>query len=163
MWNARFLPPLMLLLAVAAASGACGDGPDPPAPTATPTAEAAGTPIVLEDATVTPSGLRYVDEVVGTGDSPTADSFVTVHYTGRLAANGQKFDSSVDRGQPAIFPLGGVIKGFGEAISTMRVGGKRIAYIPADLAYGAQGRGEAIPPNADLVFEIELIAVGDQP
>jgi peptidylprolyl isomerase len=155
------LPVLLVTAALAALATACGDGPDSPAsPSASPdTADAAGTPIVLDGATVTASGLRYVDEVVGDGASPGESSMVTVHYIGRLASNGAKFDSSYDRGEPTTFPLGGVIKGFAEAVSTMKVGGKRIAYIPAELAYGAAGRGAAIPPDADLVFEIELIAV----
>ena len=113
---------------------------------------------MLENATVTDSGLGYVDEVVGTGPSPRMDQQVTVHYTGTLAANGQKFDSSVDRGQPATFPMRGVIKGFSEGLSTMQVGGKRTIYIPAALGYGAGGGGP-IPPNSDLIFELELIAI----
>ena len=83
---------------------------------------------------------------------------VTVHYTGKLASDGSVFDSSVARGQPATFAMNGVIAGFAEALSTMKVGGKRIAYLPANIAYGTRGSGP-IPPNADIVFEIELIDV----
>ena len=112
----------------------------------------------MEGATKTESGLEYIDHVVGTGDSPRMDQQVTVHYTGTLAANGKKFDSSVDRGAPTSFPMNAVIKGFSEGLSTMQVGGKRTVYIPANLGYGAGGGGP-IPPNADLIFEIELIAI----
>ena len=113
---------------------------------------------MLEGATVTESGLGYVDQVVGTGASPRMDQSVTVHYTGTLASDGQKFDSSVDRGEPATFPMRGVISGFSEGLSTMRVGGKRTIYIPAALGYGPGGAGP-IPPNSDLIFELELIDV----
>jgi peptidylprolyl isomerase len=107
----------------------------------------------------TPSGLRYVDEVVGTGESPRTGQNVTVHYTGTLA-NGTKFESSVDRGQPFTFRIGTavVIKGWDEGIITMKVGGKRKLIIPPDLAYGAAGR-PGIPPNATLTFEIELLSL----
>jgi len=86
------------------------------------------------------------------------DQQVTVHYTGKLASNGTVFDSSVQRGQPATFGMNGVIKGFSEGLLTMKVGGKRTVFIPAALGYGAAGGGP-IPPNADLIFEIELIAI----
>ena len=149
--------------ALASIAVACGDGADeddPPATsTVTVTAEAGGTPITLEDPTTTASGLQYVDEVVGTGDTPTASSLVTVHYTGWLAENGQKFDSSVDRGTPSTFQVDGVIDGFMEALLSMKVGGKRMVYMPSELGYGTAGRPPAIPANADLVFEIELLGV----
>ena len=155
---------------------ACGDGADPvPSPipvptkaasvaatksgTAPATSAAGGTPIVLENPTVTASGLKYVDQVVGTGATPTMAQKVTVHYTGKLAANGKKFDSSVDRGTPATFAMTGVIKGFAEGISTMKVGGKRTVFIPSALGYGPAGNPPVIPGNADLIFEIELIAI----
>jgi FKBP-type peptidyl-prolyl cis-trans isomerase len=143
----------------AALLSACGDGPDDPAPggtTAAATAE--GTAIVLENPTTTATGLQYVDNVVGTGDTPGATDNVTVHYTGRLAANGVEFDSSIG-GQPLTFRMDGVIPGFSEALSTMREGGKRTALIPSALGYGPQGFPPDIPPDADLVFEIELIEV----
>jgi len=107
----------------------------------------------------TPSGLRYVDEVVGTGESPKQGQNVTVHYTGTLE-NGTKFDSSVDRGQPYTFPIGTgvVVKGWDEGIMTMKVGGKRRLIIPPSLGYGTQGRPK-IPPNSTLLFEVELLGV----
>lgn len=108
----------------------------------------------------TPSGLRYIDEVVGTGESPKQGQQITVHYTGTLE-NGTKFDSSVDRGQPYTFRIGTgvVIKGWDEGIITMKVGGKRRLIVPANLAYGAAGR-PGIPPNATLFFDVELLGVG---
>jgi peptidylprolyl isomerase len=108
----------------------------------------------------TESGLEYVDSVVGTGDSPKKGQQVTVHYTGRLT-NGQKFDSSVDRGQPFVFTigLGQVIKGWDEGVMSMKVGGKRTLTIPPQLGYGARGAGNVIPPNATLVFDVELLGV----
>jgi FKBP-type peptidyl-prolyl cis-trans isomerase len=113
----------------------------------------------MEKATTTPSGLKYIDTVVGTGDSPKANQSVVVHYTGKLASDGKVFDSSVNRG-PATFPVSGVIKGFGEGILSMKPGGKRTVYIPAALAYGASPPpGSGIPANADLIFDIELISV----
>jgi FKBP-type peptidyl-prolyl cis-trans isomerase len=111
-------------------------------------------------ATTTPSGLMYIDTQEGSGTSPTMQQSVTVHYTGKLASDGKVFDSSVTRGQPATFPMGGVIKGFSEGISTMKPGGKRTVLIPAALAYGANPPpGSGISANADLIFEIELISV----
>jgi len=108
----------------------------------------------------TQSGLRYVDRVVGTGESPQFGQMVTVHYTGTLE-NGSKFDSSVDRGQPYTFQIGRapVIKGWHEGVMTMKIGGKRKLIIPPNLAYGASGRPPVIPPNATLIFEIELLGV----
>jgi peptidylprolyl isomerase len=167
--NRLLLPLVALLLSSIPFLAACGDGPDAPVPTAAPsapavatkapaTAETGGSPIKLTNPTVTTTGLQYTDEKVGTGASPRQDQEVTVHYTGRLAANGQKFDSSVDRGTPATFPMTGVIKGFSEGLSTMKVGGKRTVYIPAALGYGATAR-TGIPANSDLVFEIELISI----
>jgi peptidylprolyl isomerase len=159
--NRFFLPLGALLITSLPVLAACGDGPDAPAATtapATATAAAGGAPIKLTNPTVTASGLQYTDEKVGTGDSPRQDQEVTVHYTGKLAANGAKFDSSVDRGAPATFAMTQVIKGFSEGISTMKVGGKRTVYIPAALGYGAASR-PGIPANSDLVFEIELIAI----
>ncbi|MBL7976638.1 MAG: FKBP-type peptidyl-prolyl cis-trans isomerase [Candidatus Kapabacteria bacterium] len=107
----------------------------------------------------TESGLKYVDEVVGTGAQPTKGQIVVVHYTGTLT-NGNKFDSSKDRNQPFEFTLGvgQVIKGWDEGLSTMKVGGKRKLIIPPNLGYGSQDMG-VIPPNSTLVFEVELLNV----
>lgn len=108
----------------------------------------------------TPSGLKYVDLVVGAGESPKPGQMVTVHYTGTLE-NGTKFDSSVDRGQPLNFPIGTgrVIQGWDEGIMSMKIGGKRKLIIPPDLAYGPSGRPPVIPPNSTLIFEVELLGV----
>ncbi len=108
----------------------------------------------------TPSGLKYVDQVVGTGEAAAAGQNVSVHYTGWLE-NGKKFDSSVDRGQPFSFPLGAgrVIKGWDERVQGMKVGGKRKLTIPSDLGYGSRGAGGVIPPNATLIFDVELLGV----
>lgn len=107
----------------------------------------------------TPSGLKYVTVVPGTGISPTATDMVTVHYTGRLL-DGTVFDSSVQRGEPITFSLQQVIKGWTEGLQLMKTGGKTVFYIPSDLAYGPTGTpGGPIGPNADLIFEVELIQV----
>jgi len=110
----------------------------------------------------TASGLEYEDTVVGTGATPKAGQTCSMHYTGWLwenGAKGKKFDSSVDRGRPFEFPLGQgrVIKGWDEGIATMKVGGKRTLRIPASLGYGERGFPGAIPPNATLLFEVELL------
>jgi peptidylprolyl isomerase len=109
-----------------------------------------------------PSGLQYEDAKVGTGAQPKTGQTCVMHYTGWLwenGAKGAKFDSSVDRGQPFEFPLGqgAVIKGWDEGVATMKVGGKRTLLIPPALGYGARGAGRAIPPNATLLFEVELL------
>ena len=108
----------------------------------------------------TPSGLQYTDLTAGTGATPQAGQTVSVHYTGWLA-DGKKFDSSKDRGQPFQFVLGRgqVIKGWDEDVATMKVGGKRKLVIPPELGYGQQGFAGAIPPNATLTFEVELLGV----
>ena len=108
----------------------------------------------------TSSGLQYVDLTIGTGATAEAGQTVTVHYTGWLE-NGNKFDSSVDRGQPFCFPLGGgrVIKGWDEGVKGMKVGGKRKLTIPSNLGYGAQGAGGMIPPHATLIFNVELLGL----
>ncbi len=111
--------------------------------------------------TTTPSGLEYEDTVVGSGAVATAGQQVTVHYTGWLT-DGKKFDSSKDRNDPFVFALGEgrVIKGWDEGVQGMKVGGPRKLTIPPALGYGARGAGGVIPPNAMLVFEVELLGVG---
>lgn len=108
----------------------------------------------------TESGLKYVDLVVGTGREAAAGNLATVHYTGWLT-NGTKFDSSVDRRDPFSFPIGSgkVIRGWDEGVVGMKVGGKRKLTIPPQLGYGARGAGGVIPPNATLVFDVELLDV----
>lgn len=115
----------------------------------------------------TDSGLQYDDTTPGTGAQAQAGTTVTVHYTGWLhdpsqpQGRGAKFDSSKDRGDPFRFPLGAghVIRGWDEGVQGMKVGGTRVLVIPADLGYGARGAGGVIPPNATLVFEVDLISV----
>jgi peptidylprolyl isomerase len=116
------------------------------------------------DLTTTSSGLRYTDTTIGTGASPATGQTCVMHYTGWLYENGvkgKKFDSSVDRGEPFEFPIGTgrVIKGWDEGVAGMKVGGKRTLVIPPSLGYGARGAGGVIPPNATLLFEVELIAL----
>ena len=114
------------------------------------------------DTVTTPSGLKYRDEVVGTGPSPTTGQSVSVHYTGWLDEGGKpgrKFDSSRDRGQPFSFGIGKgqVIRGWDEGVASMKVGGRRTLIIPAELGYGSRGAGGAIPPGATLIFDVELL------
>ena len=109
---------------------------------------------------ITDSGLKYEDIIEGSGESAEAGQLVTVHYTGWLT-NGNKFDSSKDRNDPFRFKLGAgnVIRGWDEGVAGMKIGGTRKLTIPAHLGYGAQGAGGVIPPNATLVFEVELLEV----
>lgn len=114
--------------------------------------------------TTTASGLQYEDTVVGDGAEAKLGGNVTVHYTGWLyneGVQGAKFDSSKDRNDPFVFPLGAgmVIKGWDEGVQGMKVGGARTLIIPASLGYGARGAGGVIPPNATLKFDVELLAV----
>lgn len=139
----RFALPLLALLALSACA-------DPGPPSGGSVAE-----------------LQRIDEKPGTGAMATAGSDVTVHYTGWLydekakELRGEKFDSSVDRGEPFTFLLGAgqVIRGWDDGVAGMRVGGKRRLLIPSDYGYGRDGAGGVIPPNASLVFEVELLAV----
>ena len=146
--NAQKSIPLIILLAVFAMnSGQAQTGNSAPT-------KVAGNP------TKKPSGLEYWDIKVGTGDAAVAGKPVRVHYTGWLT-DGKKFDSSLDRGQPFVFPLGAgqVIKGWDEGVAGMKVGGKRQLRIPPELGYGARGAGGVIPPNATLIFDVELLGV----
>ncbi len=113
-----------------------------------------------EEMVTTPSGLQYVDLVVGSGPEAHAGATATVHYTGTLV-DGTKFDSSKDRGKPFPFPLGAgrVIKGWDEGVEGMKIGGTRKLVIPPELGYGARGAGAVIPPNATLIFEVELLGL----
>jgi len=122
------------------------------------TAQAAGSTMT------TPSGLKIADSKVGTGATPKPGQICVMHYTGWLyegGAKGRKFDSSLDRGQPFEFPIGRrqVISGWDEGVATMKVGGKRTLIIPPELGYGARGAGGVIPPNATLIFDVELLDV----
>ncbi len=112
----------------------------------------------------TSSGLQVTDSKIGTGATPKPGQICVMHYTGWLyqdGVKGKKFDSSVDRGQPFEFPIGAhrVIAGWDEGVATMKVGGKRTLIIPPDLGYGARGAGGVIPPNATLIFDVELLDV----
>ncbi len=111
-----------------------------------------------DEVTVTESGLQYEVITTGEGDKPTAASTVRTHYHGTLL-DGSVFDSSYDRGQPAEFPVGGVIKGWTEALQMMTVGSKWRLYVPHNLAYGEQGAGGAIGPYSTLVFDVELLEI----
>jgi peptidylprolyl isomerase len=148
----RASAPVALAL-VAALTGAVAAG----APT-TAMAQTAGKTMT------TPSGLKITDSKVGTGATPQPGQICVVHYTGWLykdGVKGAKFDSSVDRGQPFEFPVGKhqVIAGWDEGVATMKVGGKRTLVIPPELGYGARGAGGVIPPNATLIFDVELLDV----
>jgi peptidylprolyl isomerase len=123
-----------------------------------------GTAFAAGETVTTSSGLKYIDTVEGKGASPKTGQTCVMHYTGWLFQNGKKgakFDSSVDRGQPFAFPLGvgRVIAGWDEGVASMKVGGKRTLIIPPGLGYGARGAGGVIPPNATLMFDVELIAI----
>jgi peptidylprolyl isomerase len=122
---------------------------------------APGIPELRGNIQTTPSGLQYIDQQVGSGAAPQTGQTVQVHYTGWLT-DGQKFDSSVDRGEPFRFQIGtsAVIRGWDEGVATMQPGGKRRLIIPAALGYGAQGAGGRIPPNATLIFDVELLSAG---
>ena len=150
----RILPPVLALGALALVTAMAGG-------------LAAGTPAAAQTAgttMTTPSGLKITDSKVGTGATPKPGQICVMHYTGWLyqgGAKGAKFDSSVDRGKPFEFPIGQhqVIAGWDEGVATMKVGGKRTLIIPPDLAYGPRGYPGAIPPNATLMFDVELLDV----
>lgn len=143
----------LLLAAAGSAQGPTGKEEKP-----VPTQEQAKEPPKV---VTLPSGLRYVDLEPGEGPEAKAGNVVSVHYTGWLE-NGTKFDSSRDRNVPFRFKLGSgqVIKGWDEGVEGMKIGGKRRLLIPPKLGYGERGAGGVIPPNADLVFEVELLGIG---
>ena len=148
-------------LAVVALLAACGDGQEAsPTPTPTATQVEGGLPPVSGEPTVTASGLQFIDIEVGTGDAPQSGQTVEAHYTGWLA-DGTKFDSSLDRGQPLSFVLGAgqVIASWEEGVASMKVGGKRRLIIPPELGYGERGYPPVVPPNAQLIFDVELLAI----
>ncbi len=127
-------------------------------------ASTAATAQELGKTMTTPSGLQITDTKMGAGATPRPGQICVMHYTGWLyqgGAKGQKFDSSLDRGRPFEFPIGRqrVIAGWDEGVATMKVGGQRTLIIPPELGYGARGAGGVIPPNATLIFEVELLEV----
>jgi peptidylprolyl isomerase len=152
----KFLITLGLIIAMTASAPSKATAADMQAATPLSGEEMAALPMQV----TTPSGLQYTDLKVGDGASPRAGQTVTVQYTGTLT-NGKKFDSSRDRGTPFSFKIGvgQVIKGWDEGVMGMKIGGHRILKIPADLGYGASGAGSAIPPNATLLFDVELLGV----
>ena len=112
----------------------------------------------MSNAQTTASGLQIIDTQEGTGTSPKTGQTCLMHYTG-WTIDGKMFDSSVTRGQPATFALNQVIAGWTEGVGSMKVGGKRTLIIPPQLGYGARGAGGVIPPNATLIFDVELLSV----
>jgi len=156
---------LLLGIGLAVSLAACGDGEEvgpaeTPATTPAVTPVEGGPPDVSGEPTTTESGLQYIDIVVGTGDSPQSGQTAEVHYTGWLT-DGTKFDSSLDRGQPFSFVIGAgrVIAGWDEGVASMKVGGERRLIIPPELGYGEQGYPPVIPANAELTFDVELLAI----
>lgn len=121
-------------------------------------AAALGTPVLAADGEVLPSGVKIAHEVVGKGAAPKASDSVKVHYRGTLT-DGREFDSSYKRNAPAVFPLNRVIPCWTEGLQKMRVGGKAALTCPPATAYGDRGAGSAVPPNATLRFEVELLAI----
>lgn len=148
----RFVFVVSLIAILGAAIGCGGEKSGP---------STAGPMKVTGQPTTSPSGLQYWDIVAGTGPTATPGNVVKVHYSGFLTT-GEKFDSSRDRGEPFSFPLGGgqVIKGWDEGVAGMKVGGQRQLRIPPALGYGASGAGATIPPNATLIFDVELLDAG---
>lgn len=152
---------LVLLLLVAAVTiAACSEKETPAVAGQAPAATGQNAAAAAAEKVTTPSGLSYTDLVKGTGVAPSPGKQVKVHYTGWLE-NGTKFDSSVDRGEPLVFNVGvgQVVPGWDEGVMSMKVGGKRRLIIPAKLGYGEAGAGGVIPPNATLIFEVELLDV----
>ncbi len=149
-----------MLAALAVALAACGDDGEAPAGDGGDMTQ--GPPPVSGDPITTGTGLQYIDIEAGTGEAPQPGQTIVVHYTGWLESDGTKFDSSVDRGTPFSFPIGlaRVIKGWDEGLATIQVCGQRRLIIPPELAYGETGAaGGAIPPNATLIFDVELLEI----
>jgi FKBP-type peptidyl-prolyl cis-trans isomerase len=160
---------IALLILLASAVSAPAADPAPAAPEKSPAKVSepavndkgtASAPDTKAETITTPSGLQYVELKVGDGKQAAAGMNVKVHYTGWLT-DGKKFDSSVDRGEPFGFPLGGghVIKGWDEGVAGMKLGGKRKLIIPSKLGYGDRGAGGLIPPGATLIFDVELLGL----
>jgi len=152
----RFRSPMLALLLISTLAVACDSNEDSPEQEA-PDPQT----VAASDYTAMESGLRYHDLTEGDGAEATSGDRVTVHYNGWLEADSTLFDSSIQRGQPFSFELGTgqVIRGWDEGVAGMKVGGERQLVIPPDLAYGSQGAGDAIPPDATLIFEVELLSV----
>lgn len=138
--------PTQPVAAPTSAGGAASDGNAP------------GIPTVTGAVQTTADGLKYVDITVGNGQQAKPTDTVTVNYTGWLT-NGTKFDASADHGGPATFPLSSVIPGWTEGVGSMKVGGKRRLIVPANLGYGPNGSPPVIPPNATLIFDVELLSI----
>ncbi|MEQ1716220.1 MAG: FKBP-type peptidyl-prolyl cis-trans isomerase [Hyphomicrobium sp.] len=162
--HVRYTVNMFATMVTAAALAGC-DSPNTATPQA-PSAQAAASNNDTGKAmtSTTASGLQITDTLEGTGASPKTGQTCVMHYTGWLyndGVKGKKFDSSLDRGQPFKFTIGvgQVIKGWDEGVASMKTGGKRTLIIPAALGYGARGAGGAIPPNATLIFEVELLGV----
>jgi FKBP-type peptidyl-prolyl cis-trans isomerase len=159
--NREKLVLLSVILTVLGFAFGCGKSEKSSIPNQPGTSSPSGPTKVNGQPTTTPSGLEYSDIVVGTGATAVPGKPVSVHYTGWLT-NGDKFDSSLDRGKPFVFTLGEgqVIKGWDEGVAGMKAGGKRQLRIPPALGYGDSGAGGAIPPKATLIFDVELLEVG---
>ena len=156
--NRIYLLALAALVAAAALYMNANKGADYPVPS-TLIQEGIVTNTASVDTITTASGLQYRIITEGSGtENPSPSSIVTVHYSGKLT-DGTEFDSSYKRNQPASFPVNGVIQGWTEALQLMHVGDKWELTIPSDLAYGRQGAGNAIPPDATLIFEVELLEI----
>ena len=156
--NRIYLLALAALVAASALYMNANKGSDYPVPS-TLNQEGIVTNTASADTITTASGLQYRIITEGSGtENPAPSSIVTVHYSGKLT-DGTEFDSSYKRNQPASFPVNGVIRGWTEALQLMHVGDKWELTIPSDLAYGRQGAGNAIPPDAILIFEVELLEI----
>jgi FKBP-type peptidyl-prolyl cis-trans isomerase len=159
--NRQKLVLLSIIFAVLGFTFGCGNSEKSSTSSQSGASNSTGPTKVSGQPTTTASGLQYWDIVVGTGATAVPGKDVQVHYTGWLTS-GEKFDSSLDRGKPFVFPLGAgqVIKGWDEGVAGMKAGGKRQLRIPPALGYGDSGAGGVIPPKATLIFDVELLDVG---